>query len=497
MTESTRVPADAAAIERADDRWLEQALDEVCGGPRPHDLAAAVRAAVVAPRRRRRGPWSARVLAAACVLLGLVAVVGVTLDSIVHDGSTPTTTTPQEPKPVVVRNLAQLSDLPRDTLALKLVAEDGALLELLPELPALQRLDLSDLEPAGFEVVTATGLVRVAERVPALRELDLGGHWRDLDGAWLAPLAALPRLERLSLAYAQVAGVAADTLAAMPSLRHLDLSLDQTLTPAALATIVRGLPGLRSLSLRGCAGLAVADAGRGAAALSPVAELRQLEELDLGYLLRADLDPRGRVTKGSLAPITMTIRMVQAALADGVGTEAVVDPRVLAAVADLPKLRTLNLDGALALSPGDLRSIARLTQLRDLSLAHANIDDAVLRALPVSLRRIALSFTAIDDRQLAELAQRLVELRALDVDDCAKVGDDGVRAALLARELEELRIGGRTRVTAAIVPELLRREFLRVVAMCGDIVDRDAAERLRRLPRLRALILRARDWTRR
>src|ERR1043166_8270476 len=73
-----------------------------------------------------------------------------------------------------------------------------------------------------------------------------------------------------------------------------------------------------------------------------------------------------------------------------------------------------------------LRALRDLPELGALLLDGTGVDGAALRAMQLSLARLYLARTAIDDAAVAALAERYPALEALDVEDTA-VGDAGAR----------------------------------------------------------------------
>jgi Leucine-rich repeat (LRR) protein len=74
-----------------------------------------------------------------------------------------------------------------------------------------------------------------------------------------------------------------------------------------------------------------------------------------------------------------------------------------------------------------LAQLQELPELRALLLDHTDVDGAALAAMQLSLRRLYLAQTAIDDAAIAALAARYPALETLDIEDTA-VGDPGARA---------------------------------------------------------------------
>lgn len=171
----------------------------------------------------------------------------------------------RDPSFTRVEALGQLAGLRRLRLA-HAAPED---LDRLAELPTLERLELPRLR------VDLRGLAGGFE---ALRRLDLSFHNDPViaGSATLDPLAALPALRELDLGHA--GWLELTPLAALEQLERLVLCSTDAYDLRPLA----GLTQLRELDLRGSS--MVAD-------LRPLAELRGLEVLRVGYTRVRDLRP--------------------------------------------------------------------------------------------------------------------------------------------------------------------------------------------------------------
>jgi len=470
-----------------DERMLGWSLGELLGGQRPGDLAAVVvaraRAGAVPRAWPSRRSGAARWPAAALIVIGIGAIVGTALlrpragDRLAVQPQQPAPAAPpQESEPVIVHTAAELAALPPLTVALRVQGLTAAEFELLPSLPQLEALDLSLLEPGGMEAITAATL-QVAARSPALRVLLLDGH-REVQGEWLARLGGLARLERLGLAYVQGGAAAVANLAKLPSLRHLDLAMDQTLTDADVKTLAAALPGLRSLSLRGCGGLH-------AEGLQCLRDLRQLELLDLGWLTGVDLGSKlATVQKPSLLG-TVTRMLLAEVTASGAG-QAIVGDELLTALAASPKLQTLRLAGSTGVTAAGWKSLTKSLALRELVLDDTKAGDELLADLPVGLRRLGLARTLVSDAGLKLITDRFVELEALDVTACRGLTDAGLLPLLAVRAFKALVLRGCSGLSAATVEPLLLQHALEELDVSGcKWVDDAAARQLAALPRMR------------
>lgn len=202
---------------------------------------------------------------------------------------------------------SDLSDAPLDVLAglplleklrLSLFDTRDEDLAVLERLPSLRRLDLSSNQGFRHEGM------RVLARLPGLRELDLRAC-SQLSVAMLAPLADMPRLEKLVLsgigkwhrgvhtghdteaararhqafwekAEADGAGLTPEVLEILPQgLRALGLAdTEASFDDAVMRALVRRLPDLEELDVSGCEG--ITDVG-----VAELLALRGLRRLDL------------------------------------------------------------------------------------------------------------------------------------------------------------------------------------------------------------------------
>ncbi|CAN0167742.1 unnamed protein product, partial [Phaeothamnion confervicola] len=131
-----------------------------------------------------------------------------------------------------------------------------------------------------------------------------GCHVSSAGLAWLA--AAAPRLERLDVA--GVADVDDVALAALPSLRELDLSCCMSITDSGVRALTQGSPGLRRVSLHATA---VTDA----AARWLARHCRELRDVNLSLT-----QVSGRAVRSLLAApalVTCNLRCAAREFGDG------------------------------------------------------------------------------------------------------------------------------------------------------------------------------------
>jgi Leucine-rich repeat (LRR) protein len=134
----------------------------------------------------------------------------------------------------------------------------------------------------------------------------------------------------------------------------------------------------------------------------------------------------------------------------------------LAQLATLKTLTSLNLVSS-GLSPADLSLVGNVHSLNELILSATQADDTVINSLAAipHLQVLDLSGTPITAAAGAGLS-KMQELRELKLVDTAT--DDQFIGLITSLPLQTLRLG-RTRVTGAAVPELLRMKSLEVLGV--------------------------------
>ncbi|KAI8466062.1 MAG: hypothetical protein J3K34DRAFT_485533 [Monoraphidium minutum] len=296
-------------------------------------------------------------------------------------------------------------------------------------------------------------------------------HLRDA----LAPLTCLPGLRDLRLDGFD--SLCDRDLALAAHLRHLTaLHLRLEPTPfhaehtapgggaaaaaAGAAALARGLPALASLGLAGC------RVSRDALLLLAAA-LRGLRELDLSGTPEADdallvpaapslsaltalrLARCGGVSDASLAALAAACR--ELCELDLSGPKPAITDRGAAALAGLPRLRSLSLDGAARLTAAGVAALLRepppaATAGAPAAAGGAPIAAAALGTLPPPPPLEVLGLAgcpAISDAALTALGAALpATLRALRLDGCGLVTNRGLRRLLPLLELRELSLRG-------------------------------------------------------
>ncbi|MCB9885992.1 MAG: hypothetical protein H6838_10885 [Planctomycetes bacterium] len=265
--------------EAAEQRWFEVMLDEV---------RADRRGATAAPPRAM--PW----LAAAILLLGLAAVVGVFVSTRTGNSQA----APQEPRPlpapVPVRGSEALQALdPRtENVLLQFDAAEG--LPPFDHLPYLRALSLES-DPGAPPSSPAPSLQPLAA-CPRLEQVAIRRFGGSCGAAALRPLMELPNLRSLTLVGCDKR-LTVDVVEVLSKLALRSLSLqDAELHPAGFAAL-DGLPLLQRIELRHCGGLGKCD-------LRVLCRLRELR----GLSLRDQAFPevlRFAVTTGQMVTITI------------------------------------------------------------------------------------------------------------------------------------------------------------------------------------------------
>jgi hypothetical protein len=527
--------APASAMERHLD-WL---LDEVLGVRPPPDATAAILARTAAARDAAdaAGPRTPRWLAAALILSGSAAVLGVTWRARARPEA-PAQAPRDERVWTEVHGPGALAALPAGVQHLKCfdMTDDG--MAGLARLLALQSLDLSgaDADETGTRVavpLSGKGFVHLA----GLRDL----RWLSVDACnalagGIQHLGNAPLLEHLDLTYTAANADDLARLQRLPSLRELSLAYCGSFPGSALAEVAR-CPGLRKLSLHGCWTLRSDD-------VPPLAQLRALRELDLGDCngrfrgqvegelpFRGDdlgLDDRAVRALGALQLESLTLsgseHLTDAGIAELAGQQglrrlsleglplltgaclprlprglevlhlahshAIATPALLG-LAERRALRELSLPVGPALRDGDLATLVRSLPLRVLRLDGVEQDGKSIGAAPgvltAAIAPILARAEGLEELQLAGLpcvdadviaaAAALPRLTALDLSWNRQLRDADLRALGAARSLRSLRLGWCAQLTAAAL-EPLRALPLRELDLYGTAVARPELERL-------------------
>lgn len=235
----------------------------------------------------------------------------------------------------------------------------------LAALPELYELDLAETGPAAGGLREAIALRPDA----ALARLSLLACELDFEAGLLAALASLPGLEDLNLRQARVPGAELPTLAGAPRLRRLNLAYQTELDDAGL--------------------LALAD-------------LPALADLDLSCC--------DQITDGSAEVLRGWPELTRIGL-----LRTAVGPAWIEGLAQLPRLRALDLENVAGIDDACLQRLAGSASLEHLTLACCpDITAAGVRALLDSPSLVELDITACPElpRSLRdELRERRPDLR--------------------------------------------------------------------------------------
>ena len=507
----------SAARATAAARQLEWLLGEALDG-------------TAAPRvRRAQAPW----LAAACVLLGVGAVLGA---AHWRNAADTATTAPQDAESPAWHDChgpEGLSKVPAAVRALRCFNFDDAACAQLARFGALEWLDVGGMEARveGWHeprplAITDVG-VRSLAKLPKLRWLALG-QCHQVHGYGLQALEALPQLEHLDLTYSGVVTEAVERLPRLPSLRSLVLSHCMGFRGSAL-TAIASMPGLQRLELENCGTVRAADA----LVLATMPALRHLDLRDCQGQFRGLIEsshgrrdsdlfvdsdgdglPDRRLAATDPVPEGATtfvdgdgdglpdLRVdLTPPTRDGVG----ITDEVVLALAKLP-LQTLRLGGCRWLTDAIGPALAKMTTLRELDLGNLPLlTSAVLPLLPTGLRVLGLA----DNPKLEGIGWRslgqLPHLQELDLTGATRLHDEEFAAILAGTSLHVLSLGdtplsskrpvppagSHQQLTAPSFALLRRHEQLHTVRVTNaPWLDAARMKELAAIPSLRTLDLR-------
>jgi Leucine-rich repeat (LRR) protein len=327
-------------------------------------------------------------------------------------------------------------------------ADDVALFGRLMDLVKLRILDCRALDDdmvatlgglRGLEVLALTntgmtdaGARTIADSFPGLVELDLSSN-TNLTGAAMKSIAALVKLERLSLVQTRFNDLQTRRLAKLVELQALDLRGNMEAADLTLA-VVAGLPRLRGFKHRSTI---VSDEGLAALARSTSLEALLAQDFAITNASGAHL---------AAIPSLTSLEMFRC---QGFGSE-----------------------GVLALAP--LKKLNRLT-LRDLP----EVGDpalAVLGELPALERLTLHELASVGDEGLAHLATAR-NLVALDIWSLPRMTDRSLDAIASLPKLRELSIR-ETGVTEAAVDRILGMPNLTTLTLKNGALSPEAGARL-------------------
>lgn len=423
----------------AHDRRLDWALAELEGGERPPDLAAAVveRARVgdvplppADSAETRPRLW----VAAAAILVGLLATLGVLLRLPPGDPTAAgTETRREEPQYRRVANRTELAALPADTTAIQGSNLPADALDELARFPGLTHLALhyggqTDPVKGQYSIrMTPNNLRSIGDEDLAklracrsLVSLDLTGAW-NVRGDGLRHVAALPKLETLRLGYADTTDEGIAHLASLRTLKEVRVVANHALGASGIRALA-SLPGLEHLVISRCPQLHES-------ALVELARAKRLAILSLADL-GAFRDESG--VELPSADLVRRARVEEASVAKGAG----VTDHVLEELANLPRLLMLDV------------SRGRYGRQGVRALARAN------------LIQLAIPGTADLDAETVAML-RSPSLVILDLSLCPALGDDLGAALRGFEKLDYLELHGLERLTDAGLAELVANVPLR------------------------------------
>ena len=514
-------------LRPADEQRLDWALREVTGAEAPPDLTDAVLA------RRRRGdaallpsvpgpePRTSRWLAAAIVLLGAGVVFGVALwprgevaqAPVREPVQEPVQQQPQEPPPAQVYNKQDIEALPADTRAVEAHGLDNLALAALLRLRELRELEirydhalvlglgLKTEPPKNPPRITASSF-GVFALLSKLRALRLRGAYgiteafpviegqdpRTRVDATLGQLEKLPLLEELALTHFDLPAWTFEALPRLRSLRRLDLTANYGVEPDTIGYLLK-CTGLRSLKLSACMTLRAASIAR-------LAELPNLEELDVGNIDGINW----RSSPGdSLGAVGRSLENIAREYCKAPGRSATlgVTDEALRGLAHAPKLRVLDISQARCSLDG-LAALRDLKSLEDLNLSGIastgvaggeSVADRIADCLPPGLQRLA-ACGDYTDMFCKALREKLPRLEWLEFPACYRITDAGLAELVRIPSLRHLDIRQSRGLTEAAMTPLraaTQLEFLDLRHI-DWVAGKHVAELRLALPRLQELL---------
>lgn len=334
------------------------------------------------------------------------------------------------------------------------------------------------------ELARDTPLLELVSDCPQLTELELEGRWVRYSA--MQSVTKASRLESLTLLDTTVGNYGLNLVKPLSKLRRLHW--ESTAFNDHSPLYLRDLP----IEEVVCACPRLGDAG-----LRHFRLLSQLRALDLR---QPNVSPAGWQHLARLEQLE-TLRV----------THAEIGQPMFTALAELDKLHTVRLEQVELTTPdladlgrlgalevlelrvpefGDkhARHLAGLTRLRELDLGSTSISDAGLGAVAElsALTTLRLHHTRVTNEGLAHVG-KLANLRVLELDH-TDVVDEGVQHLKALVQLRELRLD-RTLITDAGIAHLAKMHELERLNLADTVVTDDALPTLARLPNLRALNL--------
>lgn len=394
--------------EEVRERGTEVLLADLCRREPQADLVAEVLRRLATepgtPSVPDPVPGRTPLLVAALIVLGIGVTCYIAWTS--PPEATPQAGEPRQDRPlppVLAVGVEALAKLPADTRNLQVEGMSDAAVQGLARFSGLRRLVLwkpRSEDPVAGGGFSKAGLARICA-MPGMQSLEeLRIQHSSLDGG-LAALQRLPRLRRLAITDSRIDDRDLDDLIACPTLQHLEIGPNTGISGHGRGLIaLERMPRLTHLSLAGLDWLDDRE-------LLRLGRMRGLRALNL-----TEVDGRESVMFSGL---------------ERPGVKRGVTDRVLAALAKLPELHTLTLNGIQNLGDAQLRLLGDAPKLRRLHLAFCGaISSEGFAALPAGMLELGLSGTRITPAQL----RRFTALEHAEIGDCAALQADQLSALI-------------------------------------------------------------------
>ena len=326
---------------------------------------------------------------------------------------------------------------------------------LLTALPAaVGGAELKEEELLGW--IAAQGGRAERDQAGRIVEVDLASTW--ITDADLEKISRLASLRKLNLAHTKITDAGIEHLKPLANVSELNLYYAEYITDTALAHVT-GWKRLEVINLRGTR--------LTSHVFEHLARLTTLRSLDIAF---TEVDDDGFEQLSSLTKLE--------SLALG-GNR--LSGSALSSLKLLPSLRRLDVGGmqrvdsgrwGLALSDENLTRLSELTELRELSLTGANLND----------RRVDRPGNKLSERIELPDVSKLRSLQNLELLDLSRT--PVLPAALTALrdlpKLRELRLGLATRIDDTAIETLISLKQVGSIHLGGSKVSAEGIERFRR-----------------
>ena len=320
---------------------------------------------------------------------------------------------------------------------------DSETFKLLAKVNALEYLDLERSTPTADDF-------RRLQSLPNLSFLQLFKATLDEDAC--AALAEFPALEQIRCAQTRVGDAELVHLSKIESLRAIDLSDCNRVTPAGLESLANGCPKLVFLKVWG--------KSIGNQSMDIVARMRSLRVLGL---VDTAVDDEG-IKK--LADLNLSeIHLFRTSVGDD----------GIKILASMPNMTTMNLRDT-KVSDASMETIAGLKKLRKLDLSECTspgVTDASAKAISQieSLQQLNLWSTKITDAGVAEF-ESMKNLTWLNLDHI-NVTDKSAEVLSRMKQLKWIHLG-KTKITDAAVPFLKKLPNLEYLDVSNTEISQDS-----------------------